>query len=84
MTPARRAHIARMVRYIEHCLLARLQKRCDHPGEMVTADSLEGDYPAVAVQHCRRCGAIKRLFGRRLIRSSTCGTRLIRTCGEDE
>lgn len=48
-----------MFRWIEDCLLTFLQKRCNHPGEMVAADILEGASDNFAVRHCRRCGAAK-------------------------
>lgn len=46
-----------ITRYIENTLLARLQRRCPHPGEMVAVDILEGcgDYE---IAYCRRCGAV--------------------------
>lgn len=47
-----------MIKYIEDCVLTFIQKRCDHPGNMVAADVLEGGY-SVGVAYCRRCGAVK-------------------------
>lgn len=49
----------RFILAIEDWLLARLQKRCTHPGEMVAADVLEGCAEGIAVKYCRRCGSIK-------------------------
>lgn len=51
--------MSKIIKYIEDCLLARLQKRCDHPGEMVAADILEGCVDRLEVKYCRRCGAVK-------------------------
>jgi hypothetical protein len=45
--------------YIEDQLLARIQKRCEHPGNMVAADILEGNQIGLEVKHCRRCGSVK-------------------------
>jgi hypothetical protein len=44
-------------RYIEDQLLSWLQRHCDHPGDMVAVDILEGcgDYE---IAYCRRCGAV--------------------------
>lgn len=39
--------------------LAWLQRRCDHPGNMVAADILEGCAVGIEVKYCRRCGAIR-------------------------
>jgi hypothetical protein len=47
------------MRWIQDQMLAALQRRCDHPGEMVAADVLEGCGGPVVVQHCRRCGAVR-------------------------
>ena len=49
----------RFVRWVEDHLFAFLQRRCEHPGEMVAADILEGCADDVAVKYCRRCGSIK-------------------------
>jgi hypothetical protein len=48
-----------MMSYIEDCLLTFLQKRCEHPGEMVAADVMEGGGEPYKVAHCRRCGAVQ-------------------------
>lgn len=48
-----------MRKYIEDCILTYLQKRCDHPGQMVAVDILEGGGRDVEVAYCRRCGAVK-------------------------
>lgn len=49
----------RLVAYLEDCALARLQRRCEHPGSMVAADLLEGCADGIRVKYCRRCGAVK-------------------------
>lgn len=46
-----------MIRWIEDQILAVLQRRCQHPGEMVAVDILEGD-GNFAIAYCRRCGAV--------------------------
>jgi hypothetical protein len=43
-------------------LLAWLQRRCTHPGEMVAADVLEGCAEGLQVKYCRRCGSIQTLW----------------------
>lgn len=48
-----------MRRWIEDQILRFIQKRCEHPGEMVAANILEGCAPGIEVKYCRRCGAIK-------------------------
>jgi hypothetical protein len=48
-----------MIRLIEDYLFRFFQRRCDHPGEMVAADVLEGCADGIAVRYCRRCGSIK-------------------------
>lgn len=48
-----------MIRYIEDQILSFLQRRCDHPGEMVAADILEGCAEGIEVKYCRRCGSVK-------------------------
>jgi len=48
-----------MLKYIEDCLLSILQRSCNHPGEMVAADILEGCADGIHVLYCRRCGSIK-------------------------
>lgn len=48
-----------MIRRIEDWLLALLQRRCEHPGNMVAADVLEGYVDHLHVKYCRRCGSIK-------------------------
>lgn len=48
-----------MIRYLTDQLLARLQRRCKHPDEMVAADILEACVPGLQVRYCRRCGAVK-------------------------
>lgn len=40
-------------------ILAWLQKRCQHPGNMVAVDILEGCSPGLEVAYCRRCGSVK-------------------------
>ena len=49
----------RLIRYLEDCLLMFLQGRCNHPGEMVAVDVLDGASHNYAVKDCRRCGAVK-------------------------
>lgn len=49
----------KIIRFCEDQILAFLQRRCDHPGEMVAADKLEGCVDNLQVKHCRRCGALK-------------------------
>lgn len=51
-----------MRRYIEDCILTYLQKRCDHPGQMVAVDILEGCVDDIMVSYCSRCGAVKSIF----------------------
>lgn len=48
-----------MIRFLEDVILARLQRRCDHPANMVAADILEGCADGIVVRYCRRCGAVK-------------------------
>lgn len=38
-------------------LLSLLQRRCQHPGEFVAVDILEGGGNGIRVKWCRRCGA---------------------------
>ncbi len=40
-------------------ILRAIQQRCEHPGNMVAADLLEGDGRTFTVSYCRRCGAIR-------------------------
>lgn len=40
-------------------LLAFLQRRCEHPDNMVAVDITEGDFEHGAISYCRRCGAVK-------------------------
>ncbi len=49
----------RLFRYLGDQLLGFLQRRCQHPAEMVAVDVLEGCAPGIEVAYCRRCGAIK-------------------------
>lgn len=52
-----------MFRWLQDQILAALQRRCTHPGEMVTADALEGCADGrPAIRHCRRCGALKPIW----------------------
>jgi hypothetical protein len=48
-----------MIRYIEDQFLARLQKRCSHPGNLVAVDILDGCGSGVEVSYCNRCGAVR-------------------------
>lgn len=40
-------------------LLVWLQRRCQHPGNMVAVDILENSSDDVDVAYCRRCGAVR-------------------------
>ena len=44
---------------IEDWLLRMLQRRCEHPGDMLKADILDGCVDHLQVTYCRRCGSIK-------------------------
>lgn len=48
-----------MIRYISDQILAWLQRRCEHPGQMVAVDILEGSGGDIQVPYCRRCGAVR-------------------------
>ena len=48
-----------MLRYLQDCLLARLQRGCSHEGHMVAADILEGCVDGLEVKYCRRCGGVQ-------------------------
>ena len=48
-----------MRRWIEDQILSCSTKRCEHPGEMVAADILEGCATGIRVKYCRRCGSVK-------------------------
>jgi hypothetical protein len=48
-----------MIKFVEDYFLAKLQKRCAHPSEMVAADILEGCVDKLEVKYCRRCGSVK-------------------------
>lgn len=48
-----------MIRWLKDQILAHLQRDCDHPGNMISADILEGSVAWHQVKHCRRCGATK-------------------------
>lgn len=47
----------KMVKRIEDWLLRAIQRRCEHPSDMVASDILEGcgDYE---ITYCNRCGAV--------------------------
>jgi len=47
------------VRWLADQVLSFLQKRCEHPSDMVAVDILEGCSPGLAVSYCNRCGAVK-------------------------
>jgi hypothetical protein len=47
-----------MLKFIEDCLLAWLQKRCKHPGQMCAVDILEACGSGTEVAYCNRCGAV--------------------------
>lgn len=49
-------------RRVEDRLLERLQRRCQHPDDMVVVDALEGCGCGVEIKYCRRCGAMKPVF----------------------
>lgn len=49
----------RLIRYVEDCVLRFIQKRCEHPSEMVAADILEGCADGIEIKYCRRCGSVK-------------------------
>lgn len=51
-----------MIKFLEDTLLAALQRRCDHPGNMVAFDLLEGCADGVQVKYCRRCGSAQTLW----------------------
>ena len=51
--------MAALIRRFEDWFLALLQRRCEHPGDMVAADVLEGCVDHLQVKYCRRCGSIK-------------------------
>jgi hypothetical protein len=46
-----------MIRYLADQILALIQKRCDHPGELIKVDMLEGSSMDTEVTYCGRCGA---------------------------
>ncbi len=48
-----------LLSWLQDQLLAALQRRCEHPGDMVAADLLEGCADGIEVRYCRRCGAVK-------------------------
>lgn len=41
------------MRFLADQILSFFQRRCDHPGEMVAADILEGDGGLVRIPYCR-------------------------------
>lgn len=52
-------HKTGLLRYLADQILAALQRRCEHPGDMVAVDILEGCVYGLQVSYCRRCGAVK-------------------------
>lgn len=48
----------KFLRWIEDQILFKLQRRCAHPGRMVSVDILEGSSYSVATRYCNRCGAV--------------------------
>ena len=48
-----------MLKWIEDQVLSFIQKRCEHPKEMIASDLLEGCLEDIAIKYCRRCGAVK-------------------------
>ena len=53
----------KILHWIKDKVLAALQQNCQHPGEFVAVDVLEGTVEGIQVQYCRRCGAIKTDWG---------------------
>lgn len=51
-----------IIRNIEDWFLAVLQKRCDHPGQMISVDILEGSGGGWKISYCNRCGAVQPNF----------------------
>jgi hypothetical protein len=49
----------KLIAWLEDQVLARLQRRCQHPGKMVAVDILEGSVDGLEVRYCRRCGSVK-------------------------
>lgn len=48
-----------MWRWFVDQILYGIQHRCEHPAGMVAVDILEGCREGIAVNWCRRCGAVK-------------------------
>lgn len=48
-----------MIRYLTDQILAAIQRRCEHPDEMVAVDILEGCSADTEIGYCRRCGAVR-------------------------
>ena len=48
-----------LLRRVEDQLLCWLQRRCDHPDRMVSADILEGCSKEIEIPYCNRCGAVR-------------------------
>lgn len=48
-------------RWLADQVLAWLQERCQHPGQMVAVDILDGsaEDTGIMVGYCRRCGAVR-------------------------
>lgn len=61
-TPLTKQQNTGLLRYLVDQILAALQKRCEHPGQMVAVDILAGCDSNVEVAYCRRCGAVKTTF----------------------
>jgi hypothetical protein len=54
------------MRWLKDQVLKWLQNDCQHPGNMVAVDILEGCGRGAEVAWCRRCGAIRAAFDNRL------------------
>lgn len=48
-----------MIRYLADQILAAIQRRCEHPGQMVAVDILEGCSMDIELMYCNRCGAAR-------------------------
>lgn len=50
--------IRKAIRYVADQVLEAIQRRCEHPDEMVAVDITEGTSSDMEVRYCRRCGAV--------------------------
>lgn len=48
----------RIVTWLTNRVIAWFQSRCDHNGDTVSFDILEGAHEPTIVQWCHRCGAV--------------------------